>query len=79
RGKDQGRQTVPEQWRGNRAQRNDLAIAKAEPSTAAKRKQSCLCEAPYISRPPWMADVILFLVENFCYLNNLCLYILYIH
>jgi hypothetical protein len=30
RSKDQGRQTVPEQWRGNEAKRNDLAIAEAE-------------------------------------------------
>jgi hypothetical protein len=30
RSKGQGRQTVPEQWRGNGAQRNDLAIAEAE-------------------------------------------------
>jgi hypothetical protein len=30
RSKDQGRQTVPEQWRGNGAQRNDLAVAEAE-------------------------------------------------
>jgi hypothetical protein len=30
RSKDQGHQTVPEQWRGNEAKRNDLAIAEAE-------------------------------------------------
>jgi hypothetical protein len=30
RSKDQGRQTVPEQWRGNEAKRNDLAIAEAK-------------------------------------------------
>jgi hypothetical protein len=33
RSKDQGRQTVPEQRRGNGAQRNDLAVAEAEPPT----------------------------------------------
>jgi hypothetical protein len=31
RSKDQGWQNVPEQWRGNEAKRNDLAIAEAEP------------------------------------------------
>jgi hypothetical protein len=41
RSKDQGRQTVPEQRRGNEAKRNDLAIVEAEPPTAAKRKQPC--------------------------------------
>jgi hypothetical protein len=30
RSKDQGWQNVPEQWRGNGAKRNDLAIAEAE-------------------------------------------------
>jgi hypothetical protein len=30
RSKDQGWQNVPEQWRGNEAKRNDLAIAEAE-------------------------------------------------
>jgi hypothetical protein len=41
RSKDQGWQNVPEQRRGNEAKRNDLAIAEAEPPTAAKRKQTC--------------------------------------
>jgi hypothetical protein len=36
RSKDQGRQNVPEQWRGNGAQRNDLAIAEAEPPTGGE-------------------------------------------
>jgi hypothetical protein len=36
RSKDQGRQTVPEQRRGNEAQRNDLAVAEAEPPTGGE-------------------------------------------
>jgi hypothetical protein len=36
RSKDQGRQTVPEQWRGNGAKRNDLAVAEAEPPTGGE-------------------------------------------
>jgi hypothetical protein len=41
RSKDQGWQNVPERRRGNGAKRNDLAVAEAEPPTAAKRKQTC--------------------------------------
>jgi hypothetical protein len=36
RSKDQGRQTVPEQRRGNGAKRNDLAVAEAEPPTGGE-------------------------------------------
>jgi hypothetical protein len=36
RSKDQGRQNVPEQRRGNGAQRNDLAVAEAEPPTGGE-------------------------------------------
>jgi hypothetical protein len=42
--KDQGRQTVPEQWRGNGAQRNDLAIAEAEGALAPEAHTDLLCE-----------------------------------
>jgi hypothetical protein len=36
RSKDQGWQNVPEQRRGNGAQRNDLAIVEAEPPTGGE-------------------------------------------
>jgi hypothetical protein len=36
RSKDQGRQNVSEQRRGNGAQRNDLAVAEAEPPTGGE-------------------------------------------
>jgi hypothetical protein len=36
RSKDQGRQTVPEQRRGNEAKRNDLAVVEAEPPTGGE-------------------------------------------
>jgi hypothetical protein len=36
RSKDQGRQNVPEQRRGNEAKRNDLAVAEAEPPTGGE-------------------------------------------
>jgi hypothetical protein len=36
RSKDQGWQNVPEQWRGNGAKRNDLAIVEAEPPTGGE-------------------------------------------
>jgi hypothetical protein len=36
RSKDQGRQNVPEQRRGNGALRNDLAVAEAEPPTGGE-------------------------------------------
>jgi hypothetical protein len=43
RSKDQGRQTVPEQWRGNEAQRNDLAIAEAEGPLGPEAHTVLLC------------------------------------
>jgi hypothetical protein len=36
RSKDQGCKNVPEQWRGNGAKRNDLAIVEAEPPTGGE-------------------------------------------
>jgi hypothetical protein len=36
RSKDQGWQNVLEQWRGNGAKRNDLAIVEAEPPTGGE-------------------------------------------
>jgi hypothetical protein len=43
RSKDQGRQTVPEQWRGNGAKRNDLAIAEAEGPSGPEAHTGLLC------------------------------------
>jgi hypothetical protein len=36
RSKDQGCKNVPEQWRGNGAKQNDLAIVEAEPPTGGE-------------------------------------------
>jgi hypothetical protein len=43
RNKDQGWQNVPEQRRGNGAQRNDLAVAEAEPPTGGEAYTDLLC------------------------------------
>jgi hypothetical protein len=50
RSKDQGRQTVPEQWRGNGAKRNDLAIAEAAGPQGPEAHTVLLCEVfwPFI-------------------------------
>jgi hypothetical protein len=45
RSKDQGWQNVPEQWRGNGAKRNDLAVAEAEPPTGGEALTDLLCDA----------------------------------
>jgi hypothetical protein len=44
RSKDHGRQTVPEQRRGNGAQRNDLAVAEAEGPQGPEAHTGLLCE-----------------------------------
>jgi hypothetical protein len=41
RSKDQGWQNVPEQRRGNGAQRNDLAVAEAEGALASEAHTAC--------------------------------------
>jgi hypothetical protein len=46
RSKDQGRQTVPEQRRGNGAKRNDLVVVEAEPPTGGEAHTVLLCEVP---------------------------------
>jgi hypothetical protein len=44
RSKDQGRQTVPEQRRGNGAERNDLAVAEAEGPLGPEAHTDLLCD-----------------------------------
>jgi hypothetical protein len=48
RSKDQGRQTVPEQRRGNGAKRNDLAIAEAEGPQGPEAHTVLLGEVPLL-------------------------------
>jgi hypothetical protein len=58
RSKDQGWQNVPEQRRGNGAQRNDLAVAEAEPPTGGEALTDLLCDVGAYSN----IMIILFLI-----------------
>jgi hypothetical protein len=42
---------VPEQWRGNGAKRNDLAIAEAEGPQGPEAHTVLLCEVPIVFIP----------------------------
>jgi hypothetical protein len=56
RSKDQGRQTVPEQWRGNGALGNNLTSRNPEPPTGGKALTVLLCTVKTTTkRPPWTA------------------------
>jgi hypothetical protein len=61
-----GRQTVPEQWCGNGAQRNDLAIVEAEGPSGPEAHTGLLCAVKSATkRRAWTHGVLLFFLFHY--------------